>query len=175
MNFFSKNLKNSKKAFSLIEMVVYISILALIMVVVINMLAAIVQSQRNIKASKRVEESAILGFERMVREIRNAQSVDPTSALGSSPGRLLLNYTDSLGNPRTVEFYLNSGVLTLKEDGVVSGPLSLGNASTTNLTFHMLDSGNSKGVKIKMTVESGQDSALKTMTFYTTAVMRGTY
>lgn len=169
----------TNRGFSLFEMVIYIALLALIMTVIINMLVSVIRSQANIKASKAIEETFISSFERIVREIRDARSIDPASTFGSNiavnVGSLKLNTNDSLGNLRVVEFYVEQGVVKLKEDDVVSGPLTPASASVTSLIFRSIDSGYSKAVRIEMIVQSGQGAALKTESLSTTAILRGTY
>src|SRR3989344_2406588 len=113
---------NFRKGFSLVEMLIYIAILALMLSVIMNIIVSTVRSERVIKVLRNVEDSAILSLERIVRETRQAESVNLVSSdLGSNPGKLVL--TDALGSPRA-EFYLSSGRLFLKENGVDVGALT---------------------------------------------------
>lgn len=164
--------------FSLTEMIIYIAILAIILTVIINMLVSVIRSQRDIKSSKAIEETFISSFDRMVREIRDSVSIDGTSSFGSNivnGGFLKLNSLDISGNPRTVEFFVSQGILRLRENDVVSGPLMPESASITNMVFYSIDTGRSKAVRIEVTAESGSGSAYKSSSLSTTVSLRGTY
>lgn len=171
-----KNLSKNKKGFTLVEMVIYMGLLALLVVVVITMLVSIVKSQRNIKSHLAIEETVVVSLDRMIREIRNAKSVDISSILGTNPGHLILNTTDSGGNPKTVEFYLESGVLKMEENTVVSGPLSRSDVTISSLMFWLIDNQKADAVRITMTVNANQpDGSVHTENFYATAILRGSY
>jgi hypothetical protein len=155
--------------------VVYIAILVLLLVVIIDILLGMVRSQNIVKADKRIEESATIALERIVREIRSADAIGVSSVLGTSPGDLIITTSSGGVVIRTVEFYLSSGVIMMKENNVVSGPLTLSNASVSNLTFFSTTNAHSMGVKVDMTLQSGTTTSLKSSTFHTTAILRGSY
>lgn len=162
--------------FSLVEILFYTAILAVALVAVMQTLVVIVRSYGVLRASQRIEQEATASMERIVREIRDASSVDDAgSVLGSSPGELLLNTTDAAGTAKTVEFYLDSGRLSLKENGVVSGLLSSSKTSVSNLVFRKITTARSAGVKIELTFKSGVGIASSTESFYGTAVLRDSY
>src|SRR3990167_8468141 len=107
-----------QKGFSILEMLIYISILVLMLAVVMNAIVAVTRSERLIKSLRQIEDSAVLAIERIGREVRGAESVNTgSSTLGAHPGRLVLEGLDDAGSPRTVEFYLSDGRLILKENG----------------------------------------------------------
>lgn len=163
------------KGFSLVETIIYVSLLALLSVLIMSMIVSIINSQRNMKSHRAVEESAIVSLDRMIREIRDARSVDVSSVLGTHPGNLLLQTTNVSGNPRTVEFYLHSGVLTMKENGNAIGPLSKSEAVVNNLVFRLMDRSNADAIKIELTISTGEGRSHYTENFYATAVLRGSY
>ena len=164
---------NTKKGFSLLEMIVYISILVLMLGVIMSIAVSIVRSHRAIRASRSIENSAILSLERITREIRDADNVDSASSVfGADSGRLTLDSIDSSGNPRTVEFYLNSNTVFLKENGVDLGPLSQADALVRALVFRLVSSPSALGVRVEMTVESGTSTYYRTANFYTSANIR---
>src|SRR5438132_411372 len=87
-----------KKGSSMIETVVYVFVLTLLLGVVSAALFSLVSSYRLMRSERAIESGATASFERMVREIRDAKSVDTlNSVLNSSPGTLVLNTTDSTG------------------------------------------------------------------------------
>ncbi|TAL49353.1 hypothetical protein EPN83_01225 [Patescibacteria group bacterium] len=167
--------RSSTSGLSLVETLVYIGILTLILGVVVALLSGLGGSQRRLKASKQVENSAIFGFERMIREIRRAKSINPASVLGTNPGVLVLDTTDLGGAPRTVEFSVSGSILRVKESGIDLGPLTPSQARVTSLVFSLLSTPNSAALKVEMTVEAGSGPSLASRNFYGTAILRNSY
>lgn len=164
-------IKKYTKGFSLIEMIVYVSILSVIFVIVVNTLLIVSRSYSSIKISLDINNSATVSVERMIREIRKANSVNlAQSTLDSNPGRLVLNTTDDAGLPLIVDFYLEDDTLKLKEGGVFSGDLTDG-VDVTNLVFRSISNGTSEAIKIEMELSNGSKNKI----FYNTAVLRGSY
>ena len=95
-----------------------------------------------------------------------------SSIFDTNPGKLVLTSTDAGGNPRTVEFYVSSSTVFLKENGVVSGAVSQSDAKVTNLVFRLFSSASAKGVRIEMTVESGTSTHYRVGNFYSSATLR---
>jgi len=171
-----RSLFKKNDGFSLVEMLIYIAILSFLLVIIINLLSGLLTSQRNLKSAKNIENSGIYGFERMVREIRDAKNIDTSnSQLNTNPGVLVLNTTDENNVDRTVEFFVSNETLHIKENGVDLGPLTPKNASVTNLIFRSVDTANSEAVKIEFTAESGSGQFYKQGNFYSTAILRSSY
>lgn len=166
-------MKINKKGFSIMEMLIYLAILALMLWVIGSILNSMIQTERVAGSSKVVENAAIFGLERMVREIRDASAVEASSVLDLNPGVLVLSGTDSNGVAKTVEFFLDLGALHIKENGIDKGALTESKAIVTNLVFSVFSNPNSKSVKTVMTVESGTSTTYKKDTFYSTTILRG--
>ncbi len=163
-----------KRGFSLVEMLVYIAILVLMLFVIINILSVILTSQRSLKTSKAIENSGIFSLERMVREIRHAESINTLqSSFGVSPGVLVLNGTDTNGNVRIIKFFVSGGRLTIEENGSPAGALTQTGTNITNLIFSHIITDNSEAIRIRLTIESGIGENYRIDNFYSTAVLRG--
>lgn len=161
---------------TLIEMLVYTSILVLLVVVVIYTLITMNRLYRSIKSTARIESAVHVALERMVREVRGASSIDLTqSTLGSSPGQLTLNTTDGTGATTTVQFLMTGQTPHIKEAGVDMGPLSPADVRVTNLIFRRMTTAKSEAAKIEITIESGAGATYRSASFYSTAVLRGSY
>ena len=164
------------RGFSLVETFLYAAILSIVLLVVAETLIAVIRSSGSLRTAQRIERDAGFALERMVREIRDAKSVDVAgSTLGTHPGILALNTTTVSGGTRAVLFYLENDVVYLKEDGVVVGPLSSAQTSASNLVFRRIPTGRSEGVKIELTLTSGAGSVARSENFYATAVLRDSY
>jgi len=166
--------KSSKnKGFSLVEMLVYISILVLMLGVVMGVTVSIVRSQRAVKASRDIESSVILSLERLSREIRLSDSVDINSSVfDSNPGRLVLESLDENENPRTVEFYILSGAIILRENGADVGALSQSDANVTSLIFRLFSDAEDVGIRTELEIESGTSTYYRSNNFYSSTVLR---
>ena len=167
---------HSTRGFSLVETLLYTAILSLVLLIVAGTVIAVIRSSGNLRTAQLIERDAGFVLERMVREIRDAQSVNVgASILGAHPGKLLLNTTTVSGGVRTAEFYLDNGVLYFKEDGAVVGPLGSAQTTVSNLVFRHIATSRSDGVKIELTLTSGTGSAARSENFYATAVLRDSY
>lgn len=165
--------KPTTEGFSLVEILVYIFILVLMLSVIMNIVVSVIRSGRIIQSLKNVENSFMISLERITRETRQAESVNlASSILDANPGRLVLESTDTLGNPRTVAFYLSSRVLMLSENGVETGALTQVDAQVSNLVFRRFSGPNSEGVRTEVTIESGTSTHYRSNNFYFSATLR---
>ena len=161
---------------SLVETLLYVAILSAVLLVVAETLIIAIRSAGTLRASQRIERDAGFALERLARESRDAQSVNlGASILGVHPGKLALYTTTTSGGTRAVEFYLDSGILYLKEDGAVVGPLSSAEVVVSNLIFRRAATPRSEGVTIELTLQSGSGQAARSENFYATAVLRDSY
>lgn len=160
-------IKTNKKGFSLIEMLIYISILAVIFVLVVQTVLSYTGSYRNLGALRAAEHTGIDAMERITREIRGA-----TSASTLTAGELTLT-TTSNGVSTTTRFYVQNSVLKVDVNGVYSGPLSVSNSTVTSLTFSSYSNTNSTAVKVDLTVVGSSGSVSKTKTYHSTIVLKG--
>jgi type II secretory pathway pseudopilin PulG len=165
-----------RTGFTLIEILIYTGILVLLVAVTVSTLLALSRSYRTLSAAQQIESGAELSLERMLRETRDATSIDATqSTFTTSPGVLTLNTTDEAGATTSVQFFLSGQKVRMKEAGVDQGPLTPTLARITSLIFRRIMTANSQAIKVEMTIESGQGPSYRTKNFYGTAVLRGSY
>ena len=87
--------KINNRGVSLIETVLYITLLLLIMSVIVQTFISMGGVYKNIKLTRELESSGAIVMESMLREIRNAKSVVVgNSVLGTSPGILEISGVD---------------------------------------------------------------------------------
>ncbi len=168
----TKILKN-KRGFTLIEMLIYIFILILMLGVIMNITISVINSGKIVKALRNIENSTLTSFERISRELRQAESVNlSSSVLSVHPGHLVLVGTDDFGAPRTVEFRLSGNVLMLRENGIDVGALTEPNTRVTELIFRRFVNSNSEGIRTEITLESGTSTSYRSSKFYYSAIIR---
>lgn len=165
--------KKKNFGYSLIEMVIYVSLLSMISVLVVNTILSFTGSYKNLLVLRKIEHSGISSMERMTRDIRNSSVVEVSnSTLNQSPGVLTVSNTNS-GTKVTTKFYVQDGVLKVDVDGAYDGPVTISDTNVSNLVFSLIDNGASQAVKIDLTVESNLGDISKSKTYHSTVVLRG--
>lgn len=158
------------------ELVIYSALLAVLAILVVQALLSLTRTFAEIKASSALRSGALVGMERMIKEIRFAESVDYAgSTFGASPGRLTLNSTDEAGAAKTVEFRMATGTLVLIDGGTDKGALTGEGISVVSLVFSEATTGKGPLIKIEMTFADTRPSNPRTVAVYGSAVMRGAY
>jgi Tfp pilus assembly protein PilW len=171
-----KNFSTKISGYSLLEIIVYLGIFTVISILVINSFIIVASSFRQIRTNRDLLESGSTAMERISREIREAGSIDiPNSTLGTSPGALQLNSTDSGGEAQLVNFNVLSGAINLTEGGVLTGNLLGSNVIVTSLIFRRMSTSASEAVKIEMTLQDTRSKHATTKNFYDTVILRNEY
>lgn len=165
--------KSLKKGYSVLELIIYMALLALFMLLVVNTILVMSGSYRKLSLSRTIANSAATSMERITREIRQATDVDVAqSILNAENGKLRLLTTNDDGYAQTVSFALNDGAINVYENDLLVGPLTKSFASTTALIFRVYSNLRSKAVSVEMTIQAQKGTEIKTETFNTTIVLR---
>jgi prepilin-type N-terminal cleavage/methylation domain-containing protein len=164
--------KKTSNGFSLIEMLIYVSILAIVLLLVVQTALSFTGSFRNLQVLRAVDRSAYNSLERMTRDIRNADAVNLTqSYLGASPGILVLTQTSG-SNSTTTRFYVQNQVINVDVNGISIGPLMVARTAVTSLVFTQI-AGTSTAVKIDMTLTASSGPVIRTKSFHSTVILKG--
>lgn len=164
------------KGFTLIEVVIYIAVLGLSLAAIVTSVIAITRSQSRIQLDERIQQAANTTLERLVREIREAESIDAVdSVFDTSPGRLVIAVPQDGMAAREVEFILLNGVLQLKEEGTYIGDLIGSDVVVDTLIFRSIMTPHSEAVRIELTLSASSSQQTSTQSFYTTTVLRNSY
>lgn len=168
--------QNFKNGFSLTEMVIYVAILSVLTIVTVNSTFSAIRAFAEFRVSRDLSSSGTSLVERLTREIRKAHGIDaPNSTLGTNPGRLTLLTKDAGGVDTTVEFYIESNKLKIKEGGVAMGSLTSSTTIITNFIARSLTNTNSSAIKAEIGLMSTRGNISKSGNFYTTILLRGGY
>lgn len=166
-----RNRITSMKGFTLIEMLVYISVMLLIAVGLVTTFHSLDTALLKNRDDRALTESATVSLERIGRAIRSADSVNTgMSTLGSSPGVLTLTE-----GATTTKFSLVSGNLMLTINSKDVGPLTGDDVTVNSLTFTYYPGTATDLVRVALTLTRVGDVSTTTRTFYTSAVLRGSY
>lgn len=161
--------------FTLIEILVYIAILAVLSVAAVNMLLLVSSSLAEIRVTRSINAAAASSLERIIRQIRDADAVNVgSSTLGSSPGVLSLSGSES---PVLIHrFSVSGGTLFFQSGSNTPIGLTASGLTVTNLVFRLITtSTTSQAVKVELTLAASTGKATTTQNFYGTAVLRNSY
>lgn len=177
---FTAGKKNKNRGFTLMEMVVYVALVAIVGTAIGIFAFNIIGIGARIKNNIQVLSSAQRAMETMVFAVRDSRSVYwPTSVFDSSPGQISLERTASSTSAEGTEFidFFQCGEsLCQKEEG--KEPVNLTGSGTiiTNLSFNYIQHGtSSSAVRITLELESAAQSRgeRSVQTLVTTAKLRG--
>lgn len=168
--------KKQLHGFTLVEVVLYVGLFVLLSTMSMNALFQTVRAFNNLRISRDINDSSVTIMERITRDIKSATSVDMTnSTFNTSPGRLTLSTMSASGTAMTVEYYVASSSLRLKENGVDKGSLMSSNTRVDALEFHYITTGASAAIKTELHLYSGRGTVSDVDHFYNTSVLRGSY
>jgi Tfp pilus assembly protein PilW len=162
---------NYSKGYSMVELLVYITLFILISVVVTQSLLFVMKTYANARSFRTLQQNSELVMERLTREIRQSDTISVAgSVFGSSPGTLTITGSDVSNVPYTDVFSVVGGAVQLSVNGVASN-LSSGEVSVSNLTFWNITTTGSKAIRVQLTLTT-INKPIVTKTFYTTVIMR---
>ena len=171
-----KKQKTKNSGFTLIETLVYISVLVIILVFVVNTVSLITKSYNGLKVSRSINSSATSILERISREIRWSSSIDEgLSVFNTDLGILTLNTLDDDGNIIQAKFFIENGDLKIEKPVGIISPLNIGGAEVQKMILHKIDTGVSDMVKIELELSGEWGDRSKTETFYNSVVLRESY
>lgn len=179
MKFFShKKYVDTKRGMSLIELVVYMSMLVILLSAITQSTLLLSTHYRAVRNTRDIEDSAIQVMDRLVREARSATDiVTASSTFIVSPSVVTFISTDSSsGQSTTTSFYVVNDKLRVSENGIDLGPLTKESVRVIGFTVYQITTSNSKALKIELSLLSDEATpAVISKNFYDTVVIRGTY
>lgn len=154
--------------YTLVEILFYIGLLALIMIVAVNTIIVTSHSFASVRSLRAVNTSGEAAMERLAREIKLADSIDTASVFDVNPGILKLNGVDAIsGSAQTITFTVSGNKVQVQEGAGAAEDITGANVSVSNLVFRKLVGTTSPAVRVEMTVGG--------YNFYATAVLRRAY
>ena len=164
----------TSKGFTLLELILYVSIAGVILLVVSIFLSTILQSRIKNQTVSEVEQQGAQVMQLITQTIRNAEDISAPSQ-GISGASLTLDVVDLSDDPTI--FDLSSGVIRITEG--VDSPINIINSriNVSGLSFHNLSKTDTAGtVKIVFTLShknpEGRNEYNFSKTFYGSASLR---
>jgi hypothetical protein len=113
----------------------------------------------------------MVALERIGSEVRSGLSLNTAqSTFGSSPGELTIGYATTTSN-----FSVSGGKLVFTQNGVVIGPLTSEDVVVESFIVDRFMGTTTELVRVSLTLSGNSKAASTTRTYYTSAVLRGTY
>lgn len=156
-----RKILNSKKGFTLIEMLIYMGLLSLLLIMMVDLFASSLDVQLESQATAGVDLDAKFILARLTGDIRNANTIS-LPILGATSSGMLVFVTDGI----TKTFTTQSDTLIYTSQNETN---TLNSFETTvqNVSFQRLgNNGGKNAIKIKLTLKSktkrssGQESRL---------------
>lgn len=162
----------SKKqtGYTLLELLVYASLLALMIVLMANSAASLSHIIAEAKTERTVRSSAESAIERIAREVRFANTVNMgASTLNVHPGTLVLTTIDPFTEAaQTITITVTSNRVSVQKNTNPLEYLTSDDTTVTNLVFRRMTNGTvSETIRVELTI-GGEN-------FYATTVLRRSY
>jgi len=163
-----------QKAFTLVEMIIYISFLVIMLGVMIQGLVILMGAYRTFKSVRDMNESALASMTRLGFEIRDAVRINTgSSVFDTHPGVLSLVTDDGVGEHTKVFSNGADDTMQLSVDGISAGALTRATSTAvTSLVFRHIVDTSAEAIRVEMTIESYPDTGTTTKTFFDTFTLR---
>lgn len=168
---------NTNKGFSIVEVIIYFSMLAVISTLVITSIINLFKNYNVIKANQDIEYNAISILDKLTRDARDAESVDiADSSFSVAQGSVSLDIASSTNETVTnsVKFYLENNKIKYMRDGVYFGNLSTNSVTVSNFKIYYITASSSEAIKVELNLEVTPhlNSSAISKNFYTTIQLR---
>lgn len=174
----NKNNIHNQQAFTLVELLVYVGLFAVLLVGLVNSMLILTDAYRTVSTARKIESSAITLMDRIMREAKRSTGVS-AGAFEVPNGSVTLQ-TGSTTNP-SITFYLNGGRAYITDDND-SSPLTDSDVVVESMIFSRYPVYNiqyatsSVLLKVDFTINSGSTTPNFTArSFYGSAILRGSY
>ena len=156
-----KNIKN-KNGFTLIELILYVAIVAIFMLALIPFIWGIIQGSARNAAKQEVFSNARFVSEKIKSEIRNSNGFNTSNFdvnLANNPGMKLSLIQDAPNNPTDID--VSAGKVRVKRGASAVANLNSDNTKVTNLTFTNYSSvdNKTKNIAFEIIIEGNYTSA----------------
>lgn len=173
-NFKIMNKKISQSGFSLVETLMYVTILILVVTMSTSILLLSNNSFKSALVSRALGRDGQGAVARVILEVRQGSSINiADSIFGADPSTLAFYTTDDAGNPIEAEVSVIGDTLYLTKDDE-SVPLTSSSTQVTTFEVRRFSTVNSEGVNIEL-ILSPVSGLTTSATFFDTAIVRGGY
>src|SRR3989344_5665473 len=164
------------KGFTLVESIVYFSLLVILSIVVINSLFSLFGSYSKIKAMQDMETTAIQVLDRITRDARASNTIIDAQSSFSVPQGYVSLYmlAPGGGSMDTVKYYASSSAIKIDKNGTYLGDLSLSSVKVNSFLLRYINGTSTRALKIELGLQTSVRHSSSTIykNFYTTVQLR---
>ncbi len=81
-----------QKGFTLIELILYVAILAIVVIAILTFAWTFINDQQKQQRLTEVDDSGAMILDQIIYQVKNANSVDGETVFDSNPGKLVINF-----------------------------------------------------------------------------------
>jgi len=163
---------HSQSGFTLVELLLYVGLSAVLIVAVSIFLSMLLGSRIKNQAIGEVEQQGLQVVQIITQTIRNADFIN-SPGIGTNASSLSLNTIVSGNNPTI--FDLSGGVIRITEGAAVTVSLTNSRITASNLTFQNLSRPSTSGtIRIQFTLSYKNPNNVNEYDFQKTFVASGT-
>lgn len=168
-----KNHSKHKKGVTILEVVIYFSLLVVLSGVVINSLFSLFKSYSTIRVGQDLETTAIQVLDRMTRDIHDASTVVVNESSFGVPLGYVTLAMNAAGSEK-VKYTASSSQIAVDKNGVYLGNISLSTVTVNNFTIRYINGTSTQALKIELGLTGMVRNASSTISknFYTTVQLR---
>jgi type II secretory pathway pseudopilin PulG len=155
---------------TLVEMIFYVALFAMLSIVVINSIIVMMKSFKTVEIQKEIIQAGGI-MERISREIREANKIGALN----SPSDLEINTKDSTGASEILGFVFSGSNINLLQNSNNLGNLNSPNIAVTSLSFTQISTAEGSAIRIQLSVSSKDDPQSIVYNYNDTIVLRGNY
>jgi type II secretory pathway pseudopilin PulG len=172
-----KNNKNNQSGFSLVEIIIYFGLLAVISTLVTTNIISLFKNYNIVRSNQEIEYNAINILDKLTRDVRDARSVNiGDSSFSVAEGSISLNIASTTNDTasNTIRFYLNNSKIKYMKDGVDVGNISTNAVNISNFRIYYISASSTEAVKVELTIDTipRLNSSQISKNFYTTILLR---
>lgn len=143
MNFIKKHQATKQEGFSLVEIIIYTGLLAMIVSFVIYFTLSIFSAYNKTIAQSEVMSNIQFAMDTITEETRFAKNIyTPTSAFNQDNGQISVETQQNPPSGETtgfIDFYLDNGRIYVKKEGQMETPITSNQAKINKLKFIYLN------------------------------------
>lgn len=156
---------------SALDMIIYLSVLIILTGAAVSAIISLNSVFERNKAERILTNAGTAVVERFARDVRDAKTVNTMlSTLAASSSVLVLT-----NGATTTTYKVTNGAVALDVSGVAYGALTPASVQVKNFTIVRYHGATSDLVRLRLDIASTGRYASTTKTFYTAAVLRGSY
>lgn len=167
------NALKQKKGLTILEVVIYFGLMAVLTVVVMDSLFSLFKSYSAIRAGQDLETTAIQVLDRITRDIHDADSVVVNQSSFNIPAGYVTLAMNAAGT-ETIKYVASSTRIAVEKNGVYLGHLSLSTVTVSNFNIKYINGTSTQALKIELGLTAPVRNASTTVykNFYTTVQLR---